>query len=112
MPDGVVAEFQENPVGEVIEIIGTPKPRSPQKRSIPDALEYLEVLGAALKFPDEVELHFPNVVMLISDRRALLKWASANGWKYIDHEGAGVTLTKKDVPNEVLWREEDEAENA
>ena len=109
-PNGVFAEFQENPVGEVVErVVGSPKPRSPQKRSIPDAMDYLEVLGAAMKFQTEDELHFPNVIMLISDRRDLLSWASANGWKYIDHEGAGVTLTKREVPEEVLWREEDES---
>lgn len=101
---GVRAEYQENPIGEVL--TGEPTIIQPQtKKLIPDALEYLDIIGAALQFKTESELYFPNVVMSPADRLALYKWTADQPWKYIDHEGAGVTLTKRDVPSEVLWRE-------
>ena len=53
------------------------------------------------------EVNFPNVVLERDDMIQLFNWAEGKGWKMIDNEGAGLTLTKLDVDEELLWKPED-----
>lgn len=78
----------------------------PEKKTIPDAQGIMEVVGYVLKFPREQEIHFPNAVLMDEDRLKLHKWTQEQDWKYIDHDEGGLTLTKRDIPKEVLWQPE------
>lgn len=63
------------------------------------------ILGAVLKYGKEnPEIYFPNAVLEEADLDRLWRWASVKGWKIVNNEDAGVTLTKKDVPEEVTWQ--------
>jgi hypothetical protein len=81
-----------------------PKPVAPEKKTMPDALNAMDVVGAAMKFSKEHEIHFPNAVLVDEDRIKLWRWTQEVEWNYIDHDGAGLTLTKKDIPEEVKWQ--------
>jgi hypothetical protein len=83
----------------------TPKPKMPEKKTIPDAISLIDVLGFVLKFPKEHEILFPNAVLEADEKQRLYEWTQGDSieWKFIDHEESGVTLTKKSVPEEVLW---------
>jgi hypothetical protein len=105
---GVMAEYQESPVGEVSirgEVIQK-KTSVFARQVIPDVQDSLELFGAAIRFSEAEEINFPNVVLTLGDRKKILAWATEKGWKYIDHAEAGATLTKKPVPEEVLWRDD------
>lgn len=103
---GVLAQYQDFPRGIICDVVGEILlPQAQQERvSIPDAVEYLDIIGAALKNDSAMELTFSNASLGLKEKPKLLKWASENGWKYIDHNTGGLTLTKRDVPEEVLWK--------
>jgi hypothetical protein len=110
-PNELVAQFElldsspEKPGSNSDEKIPA-KPKPPEKKTIPDASTLLDLLGFALKFPNEHEILFPHVDLTSEDKLKLYEWTRGEGitWRFIDHEEAGVTLTKRDVPKEVLWK--------
>jgi hypothetical protein len=61
------------------------------------------IVGAMIDHPTTDEVYFPNVALTQSDLHALHRWTSTNGYQIIDHEGAGLTITKLDVPEELIW---------
>jgi len=75
---------------------------------IPDAITLFDVIGAGLNFPHAPELHFQNVRLFMGEQEKLYKWGKEIGWKLIEHPGEGVTLTKREVDDSILWTPERE----
>jgi hypothetical protein len=74
---------------------------------VEDAKTFVAVLGAATKFSHVMELIFPHVNLKFDEKQKLLAWTQDKSWQYIDHEGAGITLTKHEVDADLLWGEDD-----
>lgn len=74
---------------------------------VEQATDLASVVGAATRYPHTQELVFPNVDLPTKDKIKLLKWVGDKEWKYIDHAGEGLTLTKHEVDPDLLWREGD-----
>lgn len=66
------------------------------------------VLGAAIRFKIAKQLVFPNVKLIHEDKMRLYEWVATRDWQYIDHRGEGLTLTKNEVDEDLLWTPEDE----
>jgi len=102
-PEGVILVEQASPSkGQAL---------PPEKKTIPSAMSLMDVLTALLQFKDDPEITFPNAELSQEDKEKLFEWTKDKDWQYIDHEEAGVTLTKNEVPEEILWRPEAHAEN-
>ena len=91
----VVAEFQG---AQGIE------PEKPAEREVVlEASSMTDLMMSAMALEDREEISFPSVVLSEEEKQTLFEWIKGLEWKFIDHGGGGVTLTKKDVPEEVLW---------
>jgi hypothetical protein len=66
------------------------------------------VFGAALRFKVAQQLVFPNVIPIREDKIKLWEWTATRDWQYIDHGEGGITLTKNEVDEDLLWSPEDE----
>ena len=66
------------------------------------------VIGAAIRFKIARQLVFPNVKLTHEDKARLYKWTATRDWQYIDHMGEGLTLTKNEIDEDLLWSPEDE----
>lgn len=51
-----------------------------------------------------MEVYFPDTRLSDDDLTRLYRWTSENGWTIIDMEDGGLTLSKREVPEEVQWR--------
>jgi hypothetical protein len=65
------------------------------------------VFGAAIRFKNVEELWFPSCNLIPKDRLRVYEWTASRDWQYIDHLGSGMTLTKKEVDEDLLWSPED-----
>lgn len=126
---GVLAELKfEQTVGEIIigdrekfilDDLPKPPPQSvenqaqeikpPERKVIHEATTLVDVISMLVKFPNDLEFHFPNVILSEKDKLKLFEFCLEKTWKYIDQGTNGITLTQReDVPNEVLWQPEEE----
>ena len=80
----------------------------PTRMEFPEAASVMDVIATVTKFSDMQEIRFPNAVLQQRDRKKLYNWTKKEGvtWRYISHDDAGLTLTKKEVPEELLWNPE------
>lgn len=63
-----------------------------------------EIVGAMVSLGDVAqEVFFPDATLSQDDLRRLHTWATETGWSLISHEGAGVTLTRRTVSEELLY---------
>lgn len=78
----------------------------PTRAEFPDTVTLVEAVSIAIeKFVEHNELHFPNLNLNPNDKLTLYNWTKQElKWKYLDHEGAGITLTQKPVQEIFLWR--------
>lgn len=74
---------------------------------LPEITSLTGLLGAAIRFGHADELVFGNVSLHSGDKLRLYEWTGQRDWQYIDHEGAGITLTKREVDEDLLWEPED-----
>lgn len=115
----VIAEFvgvgepeivrEENPFQSQASSSETPPPapKRPENKVVPEAESLLDIISTVMsRFPDEEELVFPNAPLSHEDAEKLWRFTQKPGilWKYIDRDENGVVLTKKEVPEEVLWK--------
>lgn len=68
--------------------------------------DLLQVLSAAIRLNEEEEILFSDANLPDPDKKRLFDWCQTKNWKYIDHYGAGLTLTRKNVDEFLLWEEE------
>ena len=68
------------------------------------------IIGAAIKYGEtNQEIYFPYATMDEGQLTRLSAWThttstdSLPAWQLIDHEGAGLTLTRKEVAKELVW---------
>jgi hypothetical protein len=83
------------------------KPPVPEKKVVPGVINLVEILVAAIKMMEESEILFPNAAISEEDKGKMFEWAVENSWKFIDHGEGGLTLTRKKVPEEILWKPQD-----
>jgi len=111
-PDAVIAEFTEVPPGVPVgeddvsddrEVVG-------EKGTIGTALTLIDVLAGGAEGDKEGydEIYFPNVVLDSTDQKSLWDWTETTEWGFIDHQEKGLTLTKREGFEELLWRPRDE----
>lgn len=77
------------------------------KLTIDTANSLLDIFGSILSNSNYGELTFPNAVLSPEEKLRLYAWTKEgknNEWKFIDHEEKGVTLSRKEVPHEILWQ--------
>lgn len=74
---------------------------------LPEITQLTGVFGAAIRFPHVEELWFPNVNLIPESKLRVYEWTAERDWQYIDHHGSGITLTKKEVEEDLLWSPED-----
>jgi len=95
----------EDSIGETIS--SNNSPNRPLKKTLPDAVSLMDVVTQALTFPQETELYFPAATLEEGDKHKLKMWTEDKDWGFIDHsfgdDEGGLTLTKNDVEEEMLW---------
>ncbi len=74
---------------------------------LPEITTLTGLFGAAIRFGHADELVFGNVSLHSADKLRLYEWTGQRDWQYIDHVGAGITLTKQEVDEDLLWSPED-----
>lgn len=87
----------------------SPTPSGPERMTVDHELvSATGVVGAALKFKNSSEeLFFPNARLSTDELTAVWRWTQGNDWKLIEHEGKGLTLTKGEVSEALLWTPEE-----
>lgn len=67
-----------------------------------------DILGEIMNQPKTLEQAFFPLMsnQAIDELPMLFKWAEDQGWSIINHEEAGITLTKRPVDAELKWRPE------
>lgn len=87
---------------------GIPRTDALTSMTISEATSLTHVVGAAMKFRDNAdELFFPNAVLDDLEKEKLFRWTQSEpgaGWRFIDHEDGGTTLTRRDVDEDLLWQ--------
>ena len=74
---------------------------------VPNVTNFMEVLGAAMKYLGaNPEVYFPNVELDNSELRRLFTWAKAKELKLIYDPDAGLTITEKDIDEDIAWKPE------
>jgi len=111
--DAVLAEYMAGPVGTPVGENDLPtggNDKKVQKGTIESSTSLMDVLAGALEGEKQgyIELFFPNVILRPEDRIKLFDWTMiSNGWGFMDHEDKGITLTKQEEHQELLWEPED-----
>lgn len=73
----------------------------------------LDIIGEVSSQPLTLEqAYFPRAVLPTDEMKRLFDWATENDWAIINHEDAGLTLTKRPIDKEIAWRPEGEEEDA
>lgn len=108
--DAVVAEYLAG-VRDVEAIDGQrmvlrPTETRPMKKTLPGVRALIEVISAAIKYPRELTLFFPDAILSPGDKHKLSVWTKENDWAYLDHAEGGVSLTHDIVPEEMIWSPE------
>lgn len=105
-PDAVVAEFTGVHVEP--EKVAQVKPQqSGEVKEIEGIRDLPEVIAAAVRFRDALELYFPDARLTREGKLKLYEWSRQTGWAYIDQEDVGLTLTHRQVDSYLLWSPED-----
>lgn len=112
--------FREERNGVVAEFIGTdsmpadgekPPLRStelrPTKKTLPRLTALVEVLATAIKYSAEQTLYFPDARLSYEDKVKLYEWCFEREWEILDHDDGGITLTKEDIPGDLLFTPEE-----
>lgn len=111
-------KFEEHP-GEVRAVYVGVKPRTVKEGEDGEAeqeaperpamnveeVQTLEgVVGAAMEYGGSTdEIRFPNAVLPPGQKEKLFAWTDENDWRIIDQDEGGLTLTRRDVPEEITW---------
>lgn len=93
-------ELSENPPEPVKETVK-------ESKKVSDVHDFIQIISAVAALSTTCdELYFPDAYLEDNERLRLYEWCKESGWKYIDHEGAGITLTRKDIDPFILWEPE------
>lgn len=109
-PDAVIAVYNfvspGVPVGSV-DVSEDSRPAQQQtKGTIDSARTLLDVIGGGVKGDEEgyIDILFPNVVLGKEDQKKLWDWTETTDWSFIDHQEKGLTLTKREGFEDIVWR--------
>lgn len=92
----VVAELKGKPV-DAFRLVQ----ETLSKMRIDEVDNVVGIIGACLA-NKVTEIYFPSAVLREDDLRTLLTWTEDTSWYIINHDEAGVTLTKTN-PGELAW---------
>jgi len=92
------------PVGEM-DVQPDSKPTK-QKGRVDSARTLLDVIGGGMEGDEKEyeEIYFPNVVLGKEDQEKLWDWTETTAWEFIDHQEKGLTLTKREGFEDIVWR--------
>jgi hypothetical protein len=82
-------------------------PEPPKKRTVTEASSLIDILAIAVQFHSDFELFFPNVELPEQEKLQLYNWTQDKpgvAWDFIDHGEGGVTLTKQEVSDDIIWK--------
>ena len=95
------------PLGEV-DVQQDSKPAAPKRGTLAEARTLLDVIGGGVEGDEYEDICFPNVVLSPKDQQSLWDWAQTTEWEFIDHQEKGLTLTKREGFEGIVWRPEKE----
>jgi len=110
-PDAVIAVYNfvspGVPIGEM-DVRQTERP-SEQKGTVESARTMLDVIGGGIEGDKEgyIDILFPNAVLSKDEQLRLWAWAQTTDWEFIDHQEKGMTLTKREGFEKIVWRPEE-----
>lgn len=86
----------------------TPDQSGLSEMQIPEAEDLMGVVNATLQRGDSYdELKFPNATLMATHLERLYNFAEGKGWSIITHGDEGITLTKREVPDEITYTPEE-----
>lgn len=120
----VIAYHDENPLGTPIgedasgddfesmgEMEGEVKKKEElKKREVREVINLIELLVSMSEEKEAEEMYFPNAVLDDKSKNRLFNWTQKeenSHWSFVDHLEKGITLTQKEVPEELLWSKEE-----
>lgn len=72
---------------------------------LPNISNLAGVVEGTKRFGNRVlEVFFPEATLSQGDLARLYRWTSEKGWAIIDQEEGGLTLTRKEVDEELTWK--------
>lgn len=83
----------------------------PQKIQLTEVDSLHGIVGAVLKYgSSHEEIYFPEAQLTTEEKEKLLAWCQSQDedWGFIDHEEAGLTLTRAVVMEDLLWNGDSE----
>ena len=108
--NAVVATYTPVPVGVPVREMDVRENSelSNRKGVLDDARTLLDVIGGGVEGDKEgyEEIYFPNSVLNAEDHKALWAWTQTTEWEFIDHKEKGLTLTKREGFEGIVWRPE------
>lgn len=112
-PDAVIAIYSPVSVGVPIGEMDVSEDRGlskPAKGTVESARKLLDVIGSGVEGDKEGywEIYFPNAVLSRVDQKSLWDWTETTSWGFIDHQEKGLTLTKSEEYEDILWGPEEE----
>ena len=84
----------------------TPEPQAPKPREVTvhEQVNVQDLLASMMsQHRTTFKVYFPNVLLEPGDMNTIYTWANEMGWALIDHEEAGLTLTKEPIDNDLKW---------
>lgn len=95
------------PVGEM-DVREDHKLARQAKGTVESARTLLDVIGGGVKGDEGryEEIYFPNAVLSREDQKRLWDWTETTDWGFIDHQEKGLTLTKSEEYEGIVWRPE------
>jgi len=80
----------------------------PTKGTEVRARQLLDVIASGIEGDKEgyEEIYFPNAVLSVYDKDRLWAWTETTSWGFIDHSEKGLTLTKSEEFEDIVWRPE------
>ena len=87
-----------------LEVEGKPFKDKLDVARLPNLFTLSGVIEGVKRFgPRVLEVYCPDAKLTEDELARLFRWAKEKGWTLIDNEDAGLTLTHKDVPEELRW---------
>ena len=112
--NAIIAEYASIPIGVPVgenDIQDNNKvlERNNLRGEIESARTLLDVIGGGVEGDKEgyEEIYFPNSVLNPEDQGALWDWTQTTEWEFIDHQEKGLTLTKRQGFEDIVWRPEE-----
>lgn len=73
--------------------------------TVQSVVDLAGIIGAMMHYGRTLEVYFPDARLDENQLGRLYRWATGFKWKLIEHDGVGVTLSRRaDTPEEITWK--------